>query len=157
MRIILMSRGTISAFEGWEAHVTSVLDRVGRRSGQARDAVIELLGAQRCCMTAQEIFDALRAEGRRVGLATVYRALEQLTELGLVQRLEFPDAARYEPVLPSGEHHHHVVCDDCGKVEPFSDPPLERALGRLEGTLGYELEAHDVVLRGSCGECRRPA
>jgi Fur family transcriptional regulator, ferric uptake regulator len=50
-----------------------------------------------------------------------------------------------------------VVCDDCGKVEPFSDSPLERALGRLEGQLGYELEGHDVVLRGSCADCREPA
>jgi Fur family ferric uptake transcriptional regulator len=92
-----------------------------------------------------------------VGLASVYRALEQLARLRLVQRLDFGDAARYEPLLPGGDHHHHVLCDDCGKVEPFSDHRLERALDRLAGELGYEVEGHDVVLRGFCADCRTAA
>jgi Fur family ferric uptake transcriptional regulator len=46
------------------------------------------------------------------------------------------------------------VCDDCGKVEPFTDEPLERALERAAGRLGYPLEQHDVVLRGACDDCR---
>lgn len=125
----------------------------GRR-GQARHAVIELLSRNDCCLSATEIFDALRAQGTRVGLASVYRALEQLSKARLVQRLEFGDVTRFEPALPSGDHHHHVVCDDCGKVEPFADPPLERALDRLGGALGFAVEGHDVVLRGSCADCR---
>lgn len=125
-----------------------------RRSGKARQAVIRHLARQECCLSATEIFDGLRAEGNPVGLASIYRALEQLSKLRLVQRVDFGDAARYEPALPSGDHHHHVICDDCGKVEPFSDSPLEVALDGLGGRLGYELEGHDVLLRGSCSDCR---
>jgi Fur family transcriptional regulator, ferric uptake regulator len=119
--------------------------------------VIGLLARQDCCLSASEIFDLLRSEGSSVGLASVYRAIEQLARLRLVQRLDFGEAARYEPFLPGGDHHHHVICGDCGKVEPFSDRPLERALGRLAGQLGYEVEGHDVVLRGFCADCRTAA
>ena len=81
------------------------------------------MAGQDCCASAQEIHDSLRSEGRSVGIASVYRVLEVLSELRLVQRVDVGDGiARFEPALPDGDHHHHVVCDDCGKVEPFSDP-----------------------------------
>jgi Fur family transcriptional regulator, ferric uptake regulator len=146
--------GGATPFAEWAMAATAVFQRGGHRGGRARKAVIDFLARQECCFSATEIFDGLRAEGNPVGLASIYRALEQLSRLRLVQRLDFGDAARYEPMLPSGEHHHHVICDDCGKVEPFSDSPLERALGRLGGQLGYDVGGHDVVLRGSCSVCR---
>jgi len=138
----------------WSDHALAELERGGRRSGGARRAVVELLGRQDCCLTAQEIFDELRAEGRRVGIASVYRVLEQLSEQGLVQRVDVgAGTARYEPALTSGEHHHHLVCGDCGKVEAFADAELERALAKVELKTGYSVAGHDVVLRGVCGDC----
>jgi Fur family ferric uptake transcriptional regulator len=116
--------------------------------------VIELLSRQECCLSATDIFDALRAENRRVGLASVYRALDRLSALRLVHRHDFGDVARFEPLLPDGEHHHHAVCGACGKVEPFADHHLESALDRLGDELGYAVAGHDVLLRGSCTECR---
>lgn len=113
------------------------------------------LGRQTCCRSAQEIHDGISAEGGRVGIASVYRTLDTLVELQLVQRVELGDGiARYEPARPGGEHHHHLVCDDCGRVEPFTDAALEQALDRIAGRLGVTLDAHEVVLRGPCGECR---
>ena len=115
--------------------------------------MIELLGRQSCCVTAQEIFDELRDKGRPVGIASVYRTLEQLTRDGYLQRVDLgAPTARYEPVQPDGDHHHHLVCADCGKVEAFADPELERALHKVEGKTGYAV-AHDVVLRGMCDDC----
>jgi Fur family transcriptional regulator, ferric uptake regulator len=116
--------------------------------------VIGLLARQHCCLTANEIFEALRTKERKIGLASVYRALDQLTSLQLVQRLEFPDAARYEPMAPTGEHHHHLVCESCGKVEPFADGRLERALERVGEAVGFQVDGHDVLLRGACAACR---
>jgi Fur family transcriptional regulator, ferric uptake regulator len=116
--------------------------------------VIELLGRQDCCLTAQEIFDQLRGEGRRVGIASVYRALDQLSRDGYVQRIDFgAGTTRFEPIHANGEHHHHLVCDDCGKVEAFADDQLEEALRQVEGRTGYQVAGHDVVLRGACREC----
>jgi len=125
------------------------------RSGGARRVVVEFLGGQGCCLSAQEIHDGLRSSGPRVGIASVYRALDGLDELGLVQRVDLGDGiSRFERVDPRGDHHHHLVCGDCGKVEPFEDSALEQALERVAGGRGYEVAAHDVVLRGACGDCR---
>ena len=138
----------------WTAHALETLDSAGFRSGGARRAVVELLGRQDCCLTAQQIFDNLRAEGRLVGIATVYRVLDQLSEQGLVQRIDIgAGIARYEPALAGGEHHHHLVCRDCGKVEAFSDARLERAIDKVAGGLGYSVEEHEVVLTGACADC----
>jgi Fur family ferric uptake transcriptional regulator len=143
---------------GWAAATLASLQAKGHRSGGARSAVVELLGRQDCCVTAQEIFDDLRDEGRRVGIASIYRTLEQLCREGYVQRIDIgAGTTRFEPVDASGEHHHHLVCDDCGKVEAFADAQLERALRKVEGRTGYSVAGHDVVLRGACRDCAAQA
>jgi Fur family transcriptional regulator, ferric uptake regulator len=143
---------------GWVETTIASLRSNGHRNGGARRAVVELLGRQQCCLTAQEIFDRLRAEGRRVGIASVYRALEQLTKEGFVQRIDLgAGTSRFEPAHADGSHHHHLVCDDCGKVEAFADDELERALHKVEGRTGYSVAGHDVVLRGACGDCAADA
>ena len=138
----------------WTDQALDRLEREGFRAGAARRTVVELLGRQRCCLSAKEITTALREEGREVGLASVYRALEVLDELKLVQRLDAGEGVvRYEPVGASGDHHHHIVCERCGNVAPYEDEELERAIGRLAGRLSWAVDSHDVVLRGTCPAC----
>jgi Fur family transcriptional regulator, ferric uptake regulator len=148
---VARSRGQRSE---WAEHARDEIRRAGHRSGGARTAVLDVIATQDCCLTAQEIFDDLRANGRDAGIASIYRALELLTRMGLVRRVELAEAAAYEPALPGGQHHHHVVCDRCGKVSPFEDEALERAIDRLAGRLEYDVGGHEVVLRGACRECR---
>ncbi len=91
-----------------------------------------------------------------MGLASIYRALERLHALGLVQRLDAGDGqARYERALPGGEHHHHAVCEGCGELTPFEDAALERAIERLGRDLELQVTAHDVVIHGRCPDCER--
>jgi Fur family ferric uptake transcriptional regulator len=139
---------------GWTVHALDALGSAGYRSGNARRAVVELLGRQRCCLSAQEIFDRLRSARRPVGIASVYRTLDTLVELRLVKRIDAGDGvARFEPADPGGDHHHHLVCRDCGKVEAFSDARLERAIGKVADGLGYYVDEHEVVLTGACADC----
>jgi Fur family ferric uptake transcriptional regulator len=139
----------------WSVQALDGLRTAGLRRGGARRAVVEYLDGQDCCRSAQEIHDGIAAAGDAVGVASVYRALDTLAELRLVQRVDAGDGiARFEPVRADDHHHHHLVCDDCGKVEPFTDAPLERALVRAAGKLGYALEQRDVVLRGAGEACR---
>jgi Fur family ferric uptake transcriptional regulator len=143
---------------GWSVRALDGLQAAGLRRGGARRAVVEYLDGQDCCRSAQEIHDGIAARGGAVGVASVYRALDTLAELRLVQRVDAGDGiARFEPARTDHAHHHHLVCDDCGRVEPFTDEPLERALERAAGRLGYALEQHDVVLRGACEDCRSGA
>ena len=132
----------------------AVLRAEGRRITTARRTIIELLGGQNCALTAVEIEDALRLQGRRTGRASIYRALDQLVEHGLVERVAVDrDQARFERVLPTGEHHHHLVCDQCGRLVAFDDPGLERAINRVSRRLGGRVDHHEVVLRGACEDC----
>jgi Fur family transcriptional regulator, ferric uptake regulator len=135
----------------WAEHAASRLTAAGHRRGGAREAVIELLDSQPCALTAQEIEDALRP-GRRVGRASVYRVLDELESLGLVSRVDVGDGtARYEP---HRGHHHHLVCDGCGRLEPFQDAALERAIHRLAERVSFDVSDHDVTLHGCCERCR---
>jgi Fur family transcriptional regulator, ferric uptake regulator len=139
----------------WADATLNGLFTKGLRQGAARRAIVQALGEQDCCLTAQEILDRLRAAERKVGIASVYRVLDLLVSEGYVQKIELGSGTcRYEPIQPGGDHHHHLVCDSCGRVEPFEDKSLERALGRVEEHSGYDVSLHDVVLHGACGDCR---
>jgi len=138
----------------WADHASAELAQAGHRSGGARQRVIELLAGQHCCLSAQDVFDRLRDRDVSVGIASIYRALELLHRSGLVHRLDLDGVAHYEPALPDGDHHHHVVCDNCGKVSAFEDAGLERAIDRLAKRLRYSVDGHDVVLHGACPDCK---
>ena len=139
----------------WSSEVQQRLRTAGYRNGAARTALVELLDTQTCCASAADLHDTLRERGRNVGLASVYRVIDSLLESGLVQRVDVGDGvARYEPVRTAEEHHHHLVCTGCGKVEAFADPGLERAIHRVEETSGYAVDTHDVVLHGACADCQ---
>jgi Fur family transcriptional regulator, ferric uptake regulator len=138
----------------WETSARVALSEAGHRAGGARRAVVELLARQSCCISAQEISDELRGSGTDIGLASVYRALDLLHELGLVQRVAFGDGGyRFEPVSPDGEHHHHAVCDTCGRVTRFEDERIEKQLERLAGDLDHSMRGHDLVIHGECRRC----
>lgn len=139
---------------GWREHALATLAAEGYRKGGARNAIVDLLDAQDCAVTAQEIDERLRAGGRAVGRASVYRILELLTTLRLVQRIDVGQGiARYEPHQPDGDHHHHLVCDDCGQIAPFEDPVLEQAIEQVSERLSFAVAEHDVVLHGACRDC----
>jgi Fur family ferric uptake transcriptional regulator len=138
----------------WQEHATATLRAAGYRPGGARASVIEALAREDCCLPVQSIYDEVRRRRPGVGIASVYRALETLTSLGLVHRVDLRSGgARYEPAEPSGDHHHHLVCDDCGKVEAFSDDRLEDAIQDVSRGASFRIDEHDVVLRGRCAAC----
>jgi Fur family ferric uptake transcriptional regulator len=140
----------------WVEQAEAALAAAGRKRGGARRAVLVLLAGQRCALTAIEIEDALRDQrSRRVSRASIYRILDELERLGLVQRVEIGQPmVRFERACKPEEHHHHLVCDACGLVMPFSDPALERAITSLSDRVPLSVSEHEIVLRGACRDCR---
>jgi Fur family ferric uptake transcriptional regulator len=135
----------------WIERALRALADAGYRSGGGRRQVVELLSDERCALTALEIDRQLPEVGR----ATVYRALEQLESLGLIQRVDVKgDAAGFERVDAGGHHHHHIVCEQCGRVIAFEDEGLEKAILALAERPDFDVSSHDVTLRGECGTCR---
>jgi len=140
----------------WAQRAEATLAGAGRKRGGARRALLELLADQSCALTALEIEDALRAQGRAVSRASVYRILEELERVRLVARVETGQAmVRYERACDEHEeHHHHLVCDRCGVVMPFSDAALERAVAELSERVPLAVVSeHEIVLHGACRKC----
>jgi Fur family ferric uptake transcriptional regulator len=147
-----------AAVSDWQEHAQGVLSQAGYRASAPRAAVVGALSELGCSVTAKEIADLLDEQGQSVGLASVYRALDLLDRMRLVNRFDVGEGvARYEPAHPGGEHHHHLVCQSCGNVSAFEDPGLERAIEKLSRRVDYAIDAHDVTLRGECPACHARA
>lgn len=146
--------GASAETQRWAERALDRLADAGYRRGGARRELLTLLSTQRCALSALEIEDALAQGSRRVSRASVYRILEELEEIGVVQRVEIgAGMSRFEPVGQGHGHHHHLVCERCGRLEPFSDEGLERAIKRLADRVPLEVSEHEVVLRGACSAC----
>ena len=140
--------------ERWAARAQRVLAETNHHTGAARRAVLELLDSQPCALSAVEIEDALKHSERPVARASVYRILDELERLRLVQRLQVGQAmARYEPIRSGEGHHHHLVCDNCGTVTPFTDRELETAIQKLSRRVPMRVDEHEIVLHGACKDC----
>jgi len=138
----------------WATHAQQVLAQNNHHSGAARQALLELLNSQKCALSAIEIEDALRATERPVGRASIYRILDELERLHLVQKVQIGQSmARYEPVRSGEGHHHHLVCDNCGTVMPFADDDLENAIKKLSRRVPMRVAEHEIVLHGACRDC----
>jgi len=144
-------KGTASRESGtWSGYALDRLDAAGYRRGGSRERVIEYLATRDCAVTALEIDGDLSEVGR----ASVYRTLEQLEDLGLVQRVDLGrESTAFERVDPAGHHHHHLVCTRCGRILPFEDEALEEAIHEVRTRDGFTVEGHEVTLRGTCARC----
>lgn len=102
-------------------------------------------------MTAEDVYRALLEEQSDIGLATVYRVLMQFEQAGLLSRSNFESGkAVYE--LNEGQHHDHLVCLDCGRVEEFFDPEIEKRQQMIAKSRGFELQEHALSLYAHCAK-----
>lgn len=100
-------------------------------------------------MTAEDVYRALLGEDADIGLATVYRVLMQFEQAGLLIRSNFESGkAVYE--LNEGQHHDHLVCLDCGRVEEFLDPEIEQRQRAVAVKRGFALQEHSLALYAHC-------
>ncbi len=106
-------------------------------------------------MTAEDVFKALLTEGSDIGLATVYRVLMQFEQAGLLTRSHF-ESGKSVFELNEGQHHDHLVCLTCGRVEEFFDPEIERRQRAVAEARGFAIHDHALALYATCtkSECQ---
>lgn len=109
-------------------------------------------------LSAEEIYELVKTGCPEIGLATVYRTIQLLLELGLVDRIHLNDGCvRYEIGSLGAGHtkhrHHHLICLECGKVSSFEDDLLEELEAKITNTTGFTIVNHEVKLYGYCKEC----
>ena len=113
----------------------------------------EELAAAARQVTAQQLWERLRARRPGLGRATVFRALEALTAAGLARRLE-GDGHVYGYVACRPTHHHHVACRGCGRVEDIDADLVDTISGRVRQRTGFEIDDARMDFYGLCGRCR---
>lgn len=106
-------------------------------------------------LSAEDTFMMVKHNYPDIGLATVYRTLDLLAELGILQRNDFGDGrSRYEFNRKEEHHHHHLICIQCGEVSEFDDDLLESLEAIIEKRNGYHVIDHDLKFYGYCKQCK---
>jgi Fe2+ or Zn2+ uptake regulation protein len=132
------------------------LDRLqdsGYRLTAPRRALVDILAQSQRALNPIELYDLGREEHPHLGLVTVYRTLEKLEELGLIQRVHQPGGCNMY-LRASVGHEHLLLCTRCGKVETFEGDDLSGLISRIAHQSGYEILEHWLQLFGLCAACR---
>lgn len=136
-----------------------LLKQKGLKVTNQRLMVLEAIASQpEAHLTAEEIFELVKVDYPEIGLATIYRTIQLLSELHLIDRVNFDDGfVRYEIGNTHNHeqkhHHHHLICKKCGKVISFQDDLLEELEDKITATTGFIVVDHEVKLYGYCVEC----
>jgi Fe2+ or Zn2+ uptake regulation protein len=133
--------------------ILGALEGAGYRLTAPRRALASLIAAHSGHFTAEELLEESRRGRHGLGRATIFRSLDVLADLGLVERLDLP-SGEHAFVTCERAHHHHVVCSSCGQSTEFSDDGVEQVAAAIEGATGYRVEAHRLELFGMCPECQ---
>lgn len=141
-----------------EDAMLDAMERDGLRRTRPRQALVAQVaawGREGVDFTADGLWRAVQTDMPDVGRATVFRTIEALTHLGLLDRISFADGAeRYHAVAP-GVHHHHLTCDGCHRVVNVEVCVPDDALLTVAGQAGFTLTGHRVELFGRCGRCQQ--
>ncbi|MDO9219801.1 MAG: ferric iron uptake transcriptional regulator [Thiobacillus sp.] len=128
----------------------SDLKNIGLKATLPRLKILDLFEqSNKRHMTAEEVYRLLTDDGQDIGLATVYRVLTQFEQAGLLMRHHFDsDKAVFE--LNHGDHHDHLVCLQCGKVEEFIDAEIEKRQHRIAKERGFAINDHSLQIYADC-------
>lgn len=123
---------------------------------QREAAVRVLLENEQGHLSAEDVYMLVKKKSPDIGLATVYRTLELLSELNIIQKLNFGDnVARYEFRSAEAEHHHHhLVCLNCGKVEEIREDWLSPIEEQIEKEFDFKIVDHRLIFQGICSSCK---
>jgi Fe2+ or Zn2+ uptake regulation protein len=132
----------------------NALQENGYRLTGARKAVVETMAGSLRAMTPLEVYDSARTSYPALGLVSVYRTLEKLEELHLIQRVHQPEGC--QAFIPAGQGHQHLLlCQRCGRVTYFEGDNLDGLIAGISEKTGYKIRDHWLQLFGLCQNCRQ--
>lgn len=126
----------------------------GYRLTTPRRVIVNIIANSGYALEAIEIFDLSRNEYSRLGLVTVYRTLEKLEQLGLVQRVHQPDGCHLYLRAPKG-HEHILLCKSCRRTDYFRGDDLSELIEETSQASGFEIEDHWLQFFGVCKTCQQ--
>ena len=136
------------------SEIVSAFETAGYRLTGPRRALAALIAGQARHFTADDLLGESRRRRLGVTRATIFRSLDVLADLGVVERLDLP-SGEHAFVACEPAHHHHVVCSSCGRTTGIADPGIEKIAETIGRETGYRIDAHRLELFGLCPACRK--
>ncbi len=137
--------------------LVAALGGAGKRLTVARRAVADAIERQEGHFTAEDVLRVAQSRQRAVGRATVFRSLELLADLHLVERVDLPSGEHAYVACEPDAHHHHVVCSSCGRSTEVGELGLGPILERIESSTGFIVDSHRLEVFGVCPDCQAVA
>ena len=129
------------------------LTKEGHRLTTPRQAIIRMVAPRQDHFSAQEVWEDVKSRYSGIGRATVFRTLDLLTELGVLNRIHTGDGCHRYTVCET-KHHHHLMCVSCGTVLPLEAAGIEGQIRRMAAEAGFDLLTHHLELVGRCAACK---
>ena len=136
------------------SEIVGAFETAGYRLTGPRRALAALIASRLGHFTADELLGESRGHRLGVTRATIFRSLDVLADLGVVERLDLP-SGEHAFVACEPAHHHHLVCSSCGRTAEVADPGIERIADAIGRETGYRIDAHRLELFGLCPSCRK--
>jgi Fur family ferric uptake transcriptional regulator len=132
--------------------ILAAIDGAGHHLTAPRRALAELIADRRGPFTAADLATGARARRMAIGRATIFRAIELLVALGVIERIDLPTGA-HAYVACERAHHHHIVCSRCGRTTEIDDAGLRTVVREISRRTGYRVDEHRLELFGLCPAC----
>ncbi len=136
-----------------EKRLASVVSKNGYKLTSQRRAVLNAVVNSNEHLTPADVHERVKQEMPKIGLVTVYRTLDVLSEMGLICRVHRGGRSRSYTLAPVG-HHHHMICTECGAVTDFMNCDLSELENKLSRETGFEIEGHLLEFSGRCLNCQ---
>lgn len=156
MKMRILFTGVKSLQDSWR----DIFHSFNKKATPSRCAIVEVFEERGRHLSAEEVYEHLRAKRKRVGIATVYRNLDLLLRMGVLRKVNFGDGKEhYEMVRRSAQHHHHLICTRCGRVIDYSGVAqegefLQRLREELERKHHFHTESLHIYFYGLCRRCQ---
>jgi Fe2+ or Zn2+ uptake regulation protein len=145
---------SVSSLDNQTEEWIAYLQAKGYRTSTPLRIVVEILASSHRVLSPLQIYDLVRGKNPKLGLVTIYRTVEKLEEVGLIQRVHQPSGCQAFVATNTG-HQHLLICENCGRVEFFSGDKLESLISDVGSETGYKIASHWLQLFGICENCQQ--
>jgi Fe2+ or Zn2+ uptake regulation protein len=132
-----------------------IIKHINLKATPKRLEVMNCLGAESSYLSADEVWQRLKPKFTSLGLPTIYRILDELSEAGVVTRIFMSDNKQFYFLCPNQSHHHHFVCESCRSVTDIDHCGIDLISSEFEKTSGARVKSHIIQVNGICAACNQ--
>ncbi|MGA2479940.1 MAG: transcriptional repressor [Spirochaetia bacterium] len=142
----------------FKKRITAAFDELSERNTQPRQIIARTLiqlGKSGAVFSAEDLIKRLHKSNPKIGRATIYRSIEKLLSMKVLDRIDFADGTHYFRLCESDGHHHHLACTQCHRVVDLKFCLSQEQIASIGKQQNFSIEDHAITLFGRCKDCRK--